>query len=121
MHNDAHTRNASGPQSARRRTDWAKLFWMMKSSPLTVIGGAIIVLMLLLMVLSPWITPYDPNAIDLTARLLPPSAIHWFGTDEVGRDLFSRVWSEVSSQLLPVWWWWVSLAGWARCWDACLA
>lgn len=57
--------------SAHRRRDWAKLFWMMKSSPLTLIGGAIIVLMLLMMVLSPWITPYDPNAIDLTARLLP--------------------------------------------------
>lgn len=81
----------TAPQTARRRTDWAKLLWMMKSSPLTLIGGVIIVLILLLMVLSPWITPYDPNAIDLSARLLPPSAAHWFGTDEVGRDLFSRV------------------------------
>lgn len=81
----------TAPQTARRRTDWAKLLWMMKSSPLTLIGGVIIVLILLLMVLSPWITPYDPNAIDLSARLLPPSAPHWFGTDEVGRDLFSRV------------------------------
>ena len=81
----------TAPQTARRRTDWAKLLWMMKSSPLTLIGGVIIVLILLLMVLSPWITPYDPNAINLSARLLPPSASHWFGTDEVGRDLFSRV------------------------------
>ncbi|WP_410741003.1 D,D-dipeptide ABC transporter permease [Citrobacter koseri] len=78
-------------QTARRQIDWAKLFWLMKSSPLTLTGGVIIILMLLLMVLSPWITPYDPNAIDLTARLLAPSATHWFGTDEVGRDLFSRV------------------------------
>ena len=78
-------------QTSRRRIDWAKLFWLMKSSPLTLTGGVIIILMLLLMVLSPWITPYDPNAIDLTARLLAPSATHWFGTDEVGRDLFSRV------------------------------
>ncbi|HIF4730493.1 TPA: D,D-dipeptide ABC transporter permease [Citrobacter amalonaticus] len=75
----------------RPRIDWARLFWLMKSSPLTMIGGVIIVLMLLLMVLSPWIAPYDPNAIDLSARLLPPTATHWFGTDEVGRDLFSRV------------------------------
>ncbi|MBS6076934.1 MAG: D,D-dipeptide ABC transporter permease [Citrobacter freundii] len=81
----------TAPQTARRRTDWAKLLWMMKSSPLTLIGGVIIVLILLLMVLSPWITPYDPNAINLSARLLPPSASHWFGTDEVGRDLFNRV------------------------------
>ena len=61
----------------RRRIDWARLLWLMKSSPLTMIGGVIIVLMLLLMVLSPWITPYDPNAIDLSARLLPPTAAHW--------------------------------------------
>ncbi|CDL41664.1 Dipeptide transport system permease protein DppC (TC 3.A.1.5.2); Putative hemine transporter ATP-binding subunit [Citrobacter freundii] len=81
----------TAPQTARRRTDWAKLFWMMKSSPLTLVGGVIIVLILLLMVLSPWITPHDPNAINLSARLRPPSAAHWFGTDEVGRDLFSRV------------------------------
>ena len=33
----------AAPQTARRRTDWAKLFWMMKSSPLTLIGGVIIV------------------------------------------------------------------------------
>ncbi|WET38757.1 D,D-dipeptide ABC transporter permease [Citrobacter enshiensis] len=79
------------PQTTRRRIDWAKLWWLIKGSPLTLIGGVIIVLMLLLMVFSPWVTPYNPNAIDLTARLLPPSASHWFGTDEVGRDLFSRV------------------------------
>ena len=81
----------AAPQTTRRRTDWAKLFWMMKSSPLTLVGGVIIVLMLLMMIFSPWLATHDPNAIDLTARLLPPSAAHWFGTDEVGRDLFSRV------------------------------
>lgn len=111
----------AAPQTTRRRTDWAKLFWMMKSSPLTLVGGVIIVLILLLMVLSPWITPHDPNAINLSARLLPPSAAHWFGTDEVGRDLFSRV--LVGSQQsvvagLVV----VGIAGdWVRCWAVCLA
>lgn len=40
---------------------------------------------------APWLTPYDPNEVDLLRRLLPPSAEHWFGTDEVGRDLFARV------------------------------
>ena len=64
---------------------------MLKGSPLTVTGAVIIVLMLLMMIFSPWLATHDPNAIDLTTRLLPPSAAHWFGTDEVGRDLFSRV------------------------------
>ena len=69
----------------------SKVFWLLKQSPLTLIGGAIMLLMLLLMLFSPWLTPLDPNAVDLTTRLQPPSSAHWFGTDEVGRDLFSRV------------------------------
>lgn len=73
------------------RQPFSKAFWLLKQSPLTLIGGAIMLLMLLLMLFSPWLTPLDPNAVHLTARLQPPSAAHWFGTDEVGRDLFSRV------------------------------
>ncbi len=68
------------------RFNGAKLVWM-----LNVTGAVIIVLMLLMMIFSPWLATHDPNAIDLTARLLPPSTAHWFGTNEVGRDLFSRV------------------------------
>ncbi len=78
-------------KTAKAGINWAKLFWMLRKSPLTLIGAAIMILMLLLMVTSPWIVPHDPNALDLTARLQAPSAEHWFGTDEVGRDLFSRV------------------------------
>ncbi|NRH25762.1 D,D-dipeptide ABC transporter permease [Pantoea stewartii] len=70
---------------------WKRRLWMVRKSPLTLVGAAIIVLMLGLMVFSPWLVPHDPNAISLTDRLQPPSAAHWFGTDEVGRDLFSRV------------------------------
>lgn len=70
---------------------WKRRCWMISRSPLTVIGAAIIVLMMLLMIFAPWIVPQDPNAINLAERLQAPSALHWFGTDEVGRDLFSRV------------------------------
>ena len=76
---------------ARQRINWAKLFWMLRQSPLTIVGGVIMLVMLFIMVAAPWIVPHDPNALDLTARLQAPSAQHWFGTDEVGRDLFSRV------------------------------
>ena len=41
--------------------------------------------------LAPWVAPYDPLAMDAIARLSPPDAEHWFGTDHAGRDLFSRV------------------------------
>lgn len=70
---------------------WQKQWWLVKRSPLTLLGGAIIAVIVLMMVFAPWLAPYDPNAIDFSARLQPPSSTHWFGTDEVGRDLFSRV------------------------------
>jgi peptide/nickel transport system permease protein len=54
-------------------------------------GLAFLVVVLVAAVLAPWITPYDPQQIDAIARLAPPSAEHWFGTDHAGRDLFSRV------------------------------
>src|ERR1043166_4404900 len=39
----------------------------------------------------PYVVPYDPLASDTAAALKPPSATHWFGTDQLGRDIFSRV------------------------------
>ena len=41
-------------------------------------------------VFAPWLAPHDPGALDLGGRLLAPSHGHWFGTDELGRDIFSR-------------------------------
>ncbi|MEO1018880.1 MAG: ABC transporter permease, partial [Pseudomonadota bacterium] len=55
------------------------------------IGLAIIVTIVFAAILAPWITPFDPLKIDAMARLTPPNAEHWFGTDHAGRDLFSRV------------------------------
>ncbi|WP_290687332.1 MULTISPECIES: D,D-dipeptide ABC transporter permease [unclassified Haematobacter] len=78
-----------GARSLSRRFHY--LWYLSRRSPLTLIGVAIIILVLILIVFAPWIAPYDPDKISLTARLRPPSMDHWFGTDEVGRDLFSRV------------------------------
>ncbi|MDV5139659.1 ABC transporter permease [Chimaeribacter arupi] len=55
------------------------------------IGGSLIAVLLLVALFAPWLAPFDPNAQQMSARLLPPSALHWFGTDGFGRDLFSRV------------------------------
>jgi peptide/nickel transport system permease protein len=49
--------------------------------------GAIIAVALL----APWITPYDPQKMDIVNRLKPPGATHWFGSDEFGRDVLARV------------------------------
>ena len=54
-------------------------------------GFAIVVLLVLAAVFAPWIAPESPVGQNLSNRLLPPSADHWMGTDELGRDIFSRV------------------------------
>ncbi|WP_082599925.1 ABC transporter permease [Agromyces sp. Root81] len=59
-------------------------------TPLAVTGAAIVVFWLLVAVFAQWIRPYDPLAQDFP-RLLAPNAEHWFGTDQVGRDVLSRV------------------------------
>ena len=61
------------------------------ANPLSVLGGLIILALLLTALLAPWLAPYSATGQDLTNRLMPPSAAHWMGTDELGRDIFSRV------------------------------
>jgi peptide/nickel transport system permease protein len=61
------------------------------SNPLALVGFVIILGILLIALLAPYIAPYDPNAIDVKAILLEPSAVHYMGTDGLGRDVFSRM------------------------------
>lgn len=56
-----------------------------------VVGMLILTVFLLTVIFAPYIAPYDPAAIDLTNRLSAPSPQHWLGTDELGRDVFSRI------------------------------
>lgn len=61
------------------------------SDPYFVAGSAILLLIIALTAAAPWITPISPNAIDLLNLEAPPSAAHWLGTDELGRDVLSRL------------------------------
>ena len=63
----------------------------MRLNPLAAIGTVLVILFTVLAIFAPWIAPQSPAHIDLAARLAPPSAAHWFGTDELGRDILSRV------------------------------
>ena len=65
--------------------------WQMACNPLTAIGGGIILLLLVVALFAPWIAPYHPLIQDLNNALTPPGTEHWFGTDEFGRDIFSRL------------------------------
>lgn len=63
----------------------------LRSQPLALFGMVVLTLLVVLALFAPWLAPYDPAAIHLHARLAAPSAAHWFGTDELGRDILSRV------------------------------
>lgn len=62
------------------------------ASPLTAIGVSLVAIHLVLAIFSPWLAPYSVSAI-FTDGLTPPSADHWFGTDQIGRDYLSRLMS----------------------------
>src|ERR1041385_7631375 len=57
----------------------------------TAFAFGLLVVILLAALIGPHVVPYDPLASDTAAALKPPSAAHWFGTDQLGRDIFSRV------------------------------
>jgi peptide/nickel transport system permease protein len=59
--------------------------------PIAAAGLAILVCMTAAAILAPILAPYDPSRIEPIVRLLPPNAAHWFGTDQFGRDILSRV------------------------------
>lgn len=79
---------ASAPACTASATRWATA---LRSQPLIASGAALIVLFVLIAALAPWIAPRDPAAIDLAHRLTGPCWAHPFGTDELGRDVLSRV------------------------------
>ena len=64
--------------------------WYARRHPTVALGALILALMVVLTVAAPWLTVYDPLAIDVLARLRPPSAEHPLGTDAIGRDVWSR-------------------------------
>jgi peptide/nickel transport system permease protein len=59
--------------------------------PLVVTGGCIVALLALVAIFGRWLAPYDPMSMNFAARFAPPSLAHLFGTDDFGRDVFSRV------------------------------
>ena len=71
----------------QRRIKLRRLF----RNRLSMLGAIIVLLMMIIAVAAPLIAPQDPYAITVANRLLPPSHAHWFGTDSMGEDVFSRV------------------------------
>ena len=65
--------------------------YVVSENPVTFFAFGLFLLIVCLAIVGPYIVPYDPLASDTANKLQPPSLAHWFGTDQLGRDVFSRV------------------------------
>lgn len=74
-------------QCGRAWLGWIKF----SENKLAMIGLSIVIGLILVTIFAPLLAPYDPLAADLTNRIQPPGAEHWFGTDQLGRDILSRL------------------------------
>ena len=70
---------------------WQRFRDAFRRHPTAIIGGVVLLVMMLIAVFAPWLGTVDPQAVTPIQRLKPPSADFWFGTDMLGRDVYSRV------------------------------
>lgn len=85
---------AVDPKAAIRAARWKEFRSFSRRffrNPLGVVGLAIVVLLILVAAFAPWIATHDPYLPDLGSRLAAPNANYWFGADELGRDIYSRL------------------------------
>ena len=75
----------------RPQSQWAIVWRQLRLNRVAMFGAALVLFEIVLALTAPWITPYDPFDQNPRAALQPPSREHVFGTDDTGRDLFSRV------------------------------
>ena len=70
---------------------WRRFKDALRRHPTAIVGGVVLLLMILIAIFAPWLGTVDPQAVSPIRRLKPPSAEYWFGTDMLGRDVYSRV------------------------------
>ena len=70
---------------------WTTAVTLGRRNVLASVGMVLVAVFVIFALFAPWIAPQSPSNIDLPLRLQPPSAAHWMGTDELGRDILSRV------------------------------
>lgn len=91
------------PLDYLRSEDFRITMILIRRSPLTILGISITIFLILMALSAPLVAPHDPIKTDLSKRLMPPSPEHPFGTDQLGRDIFSRVlWGSRISLLIAV-------------------
>jgi len=82
----------SDPASARVARSQKQLFWrQFRKHKLALIAAVVLLVLIAMVMLAPWIAPYEFDAIDPLHGRQPPSPQHWLGTDDLGRDLYTRL------------------------------
>lgn len=93
------------PISMRRVSDdrVGSILYFLRRNPRMIIGGAIVLAWVIVAVFAPWLAPYNPKTVTVLDALQPPNLTHWLGTDDLGRDVLSRVmWGSRISLLVGV-------------------
>jgi len=83
--------SAETAQPAHEENPWARAWRRLRRRKGALVGLAVVLLFIMLALLAPWVAPYDPIATSWSLVRKAPSWAHWFGTDEVGRDVLSRI------------------------------
>lgn len=73
-------------------TYWSDAWRRFKQNKLALVSAAILLILVIMVIVAPIVSPFDYEKMDRRARQQAPSAEHWFGTDKMGRDLWTRVW-----------------------------
>ncbi|MEC0202185.1 ABC transporter permease subunit [Paenibacillus lautus] len=87
----ADARTQESLPSGTRLVQWKSFYHRLKKNKAALFGGYFLLLMIVVAIIGPLLTQYDPTKVDYSTKLLKPSADHWFGTDHNGRDIFTRI------------------------------
>jgi len=80
------------PKRSSPRIEYYKSVWKrLRKNKAAVVGGALILLFIVVSIVGPWLTTQSPTTVNVLNKLQSPSGAHWFGTDNFGRDIFTRI------------------------------
>src|SRR5688572_29504888 len=89
------TADSVATTAPKRKSGLVSMFehtkYVLGENRVTAFAFGLLIVILFAAIFGPYVVPYDPLATDTASALKPPSAAHWFGTDQLGRDIFSRV------------------------------
>src|SRR5690242_4494080 len=99
----AVTLERSSPAEPAETSPWRRALRRLVKRRGAMVGLIVVIFFIAVAILAPVISPYDPIATNWGLVRKPPSALHWFGTDEIGRDVLARIiWGARASLLAGV-------------------